>query len=196
MENNEFDQLNDQQPVVEEETFIQPNILDTMDEDERQKYLIDKMKLKNKLLRYKELFPHLLQHFTYRIEDLDNMDIKQLEYLLQEISIAVNTRNSSGLTKMLYFESLRFVEIGSSVLGLKIAGLQQALKENQAVHDCLNELSLKYESDMYMSAEVRLAYLTCTSILSLHKLNSTKSVIDNFLEEKIPEEIKKEFNDL
>jgi hypothetical protein len=167
-----------------------------MEEEDRQKYLIEKMKLKNKILRYKELFPHLLQHFTYRIEDLDKMEIKELEYLLQELSIAVNTRNSSGLTKMLYFEGLRVVEVTSKLVGLKIDGLSEALKQNQAVHDCLNELSLKYENDMYMSVEMRLGYLTCTSILSLHKLNSTKSVIDNFLDEKVPENIEKEFADI
>lgn len=194
MENDNFDQLNDIEQ--QEEPEPQQNPLDAMSEEERQVYIIEKMKLKNKLLRYKELFPHLLQNFNYRIEDLDRLEIKELQYLLEEISIAVNTRNSSGLTKILYFESLRVVEIGSRFVGLKIDGLQEALKQNQAIHDCLNEISLKYENDMYMSPEVRLAYLTSTTILGLHKLNSTKNVIDTFLNDKIPEKIAEEYNDL
>ena len=194
MENNEFDELVEEQ--VTETQNEKVNILDSMEPEDRQKYIIEKMKLKNKLLRYKELFPHLLQNFNYRIEDLDKLEIKELEYLLEEISIAVNTRNSSGLTKMLYFETVRVAETGGRIFGLKIEGLQQALKENQAVHDVLNELSLKYENDMYMAPELRLAYLTSSAILSLHKLNSTKSVIQNFLDEKIPDNIKKEYEDL
>lgn len=195
---NEFDQLADTGNEIDgtPSPSSEPNILDTMEPDERHKYIIEKMKLKNKILRYKELFPHLLQNFTYRLEDLDRMDIKDLNYLLEEISVAVNTRNSSGLTKMLYFESVRIVECGSKLIGLKVDGLQNALKDNQAIHDVLNELSLKYENDMYMAPEIRLAYLTSATILQLHKLNSSSSVINDFLSKKVPESVLKEFSDL
>lgn len=190
---DEFDQLNEQPPVGE---VIPPNPLDEMTKEDRQKYFIEKSKLKNKLLRYKELFPHLLQNFNYRIEDLNRLEIKELQYLLEEIGVAVNTRNSAGLTKILYFESLRVIEFGSKFVGLRVEGLQKALSENQAIHDVLNELSLKYENDMFMAPEIRLGYLTATTILGLHKLNSTKDVITNFLSEKVPDELQKEYNDL
>ena len=192
-EKNEFDQLKgdcDEEEEVEEEPSIE------LEPEERQKLLIEKVKLKNKILRYKELFPHLLQNFNYRLEDLDNLDNKQLSFLIEELSVIVNTRNSSGLTKMLYFETARVFEFGGRFVGLKVDGLQTALKENQAIHDVLNEISLKYENDMYMAPEIRLGYLTAQTILSLHKLNSSQNVISNFLSEKIPETIKKEFEDL
>lgn len=186
---DEFDELAEN---IEEQEPEKINVLDTLTDEDRQKYLIEKIKLKGKILRYKELFPHLLQNFNYRIEDLDKLETNELSYLLEEISIAVNTRNSSGLTKMLYFESLKVVEVTSRLVGLKIDGLQAALKDSQAIHDCLNELSLKYENDMYMAPEVRLAYLTGSTILQLHKLNSTKSVVQNFLNEPVknPDEYK------
>lgn len=194
METNEFDQLEETPPQQQEQE--PPNILDTLTQEERHQYMIEKMKVRNKLLRYKELFPHILQNMSYRLDELDKMELRDLEYLLEETSIAVNTRNSSGLTKMLYFESVRVVEMGGNFIGLKINGLQQALKDNQAIHDCLNELSLKYESDMYLAPEIRLLYLTSSTVLQLHKLNSTSNVIQNFLQEKVPEQIKKEFEDL
>ncbi len=192
---NEFDELRSD-PQIDD---VPPEDVEPVPEltpEERHKLILDKMKLKNKILRYKELFPHLLQNFQYRIEDLDQMEIKDLEYLLEELSVAVNTRNSSGLTKILYFESMRIVEGTSTYVGLQVNGLAEALKQNQAVHDVLNELSLKYESDMYMAPEVRLAYLTATTVLSLHKLNSTGSTINNYLSSKVPENLQKEYKDL
>lgn len=94
------------------------------------------MKLKNKIMRYRELFPHYLSHFEYRIEEIDRMSEREMEFLIEELSVAVNTRNS-GLTKMLYFESCRFLEVGGSMAVLQVffAGLSEALKQNQAIHD-------------------------------------------------------------
>lgn len=113
---NEFDELRSD-PQIDD---VPPEDVEPVPEltpEERHKLILDKMKLKNKILRYKELFPHLLQNFQYRIEDLDQMEIKDLEYLLEELSVAVNTRNSSGLTKILYFESMRIVEGTSTYVG-------------------------------------------------------------------------------
>jgi hypothetical protein len=164
--------------------------------EERQKKMIERMKLKNKIMRYRELFPQYLAHFEYRMEEIDQMTEKEMLFLIEELSIAVNTRNSSGLTKMLYFESCRFLEVGGGMAGLQIAGLSEALRQNQAIHDVLNELSLKYESDMFMQPEIRLAYLTCTTAISLHKLNSNGHVIGNFLKQEVPKNIADEYKDL
>lgn len=194
---SEFDALNEEPQNINEETPINnmPPEID-LSPEERHDIILNKMKLKNKILRYKELFPHMLHNFEYRIEDLDKMEIQELEYILQELSICVNTRNSSGLTKMLYFESMRIIECTGPLFGLQILNLNEALKQNQGIHDILNELSLKYESEMYMPPELRLGYLTATTILSLHKLNSTSSVINEFLNKKIPESIIKDYEDL
>lgn len=164
--------------------------------EERQQKMIERMKLKNKIMRYRELFPHYLSHFEYRIEEIDRMSEREMEFLIEELSVAVNTRNSSGLTKMLYFESCRFLEVGGSMAGLQVAGLSEALKQNQAIHDVLNELSLKYESDMFMQPEIRLAYLTLTTAVSLHKLNSSGNVISGFLKKEVPKNIADEYKDL
>lgn len=164
--------------------------------EERQKKMIERMKLKNKILRYRELFPNYVAHFEYRMEDIDRMSEREMEFLIEELGVAVNTRNSSGLTKMLYFESCRFLEVGGSMAGLQVAGLSEALKQNQAIHDVLNELSLKYESDMFMAPEVRLAYLTLTTAVSLHKLNSTSGIINDFLKKEVPKNLAEEFKDL
>jgi hypothetical protein len=97
---------------------------------------------------------------------------------------------------MLYFESCRVVEFGGAFVGLKMNGLSEALQQNQAIHDVLNEISLKYENDMYMAPEVRLAYLTSMTMLSLHKLNSTESVVREFLTAKVPEKMQEDYRDL
>lgn len=164
--------------------------------EDRQKKMIERMKLKNKIMRYRELFPHHLAHFEYKMQEIDAMSEREMEFLIEELSVAVNTRNSSGLTKMLYFESCKFLEVGGTMVGMHITGLSEALRQNQAIHDVLNELSLKYESDMFMMPEIRLAYLTCTTAISLHKLNSNANIIGDFLKKEVPKSMTDEYKDL
>jgi hypothetical protein len=49
---------------------------------------------------------------------------------------------------------------------------------------------------MYLSPEVRLAFLTSSTILQLHKLNSNKNVINDFLKKKISEKKINDYSDL
>ena len=201
MEFNELDSTTAEPQQQEQPEPPKPNfyISDAGEEltpEERQQKMIARMKLKNKIMRYRELFPHYVSHFEYRMEDFDRMSEREMELLIEELSVAVNTRNSSGLTKMLYFESCRFLEVGGTMAGANIAGLSEALKQNQAIHDVLNELSLKYESDMFMAPEVRLIYLTLTTAVSLHKLNSNSGIINDFLKKEVPKTLAEEFKDL
>lgn len=196
---SEYDQLEKGELIEEDseqEPQIKKNFYENMEPEDRQQKMVERMKLRNKIMRYREMFPKYLEHFEYRIEDLDNMTEGEMEFLIEEMSVAVNTRNSSGLTKMIYFESCRVLEIGGSFVNLQLEGLSNALSQNQAIHDVLNEISLKYESDMFMAPEVRLGYLTLTTALSLHKLNSSQNTINRFLSKTIKKEELKDFDDL
>ena len=114
-EENEQQELEQQEPDPEE--FLTPM--------ERQKLMIEKQKLKNKVLRYKELFPHYMRNIEFKLDDLDNMDIEQLEKLIEELSIIVNTRNSSNLTQMLYFTTTSIFETTSTRFGMQVNGLTE-----------------------------------------------------------------------
>jgi len=102
------------------------------------------LQIKTKILRYKEIFPQQLAVYDYRMENLDSLTTEELKYLLEEISLAVSTRNSSGLTKMFYFSGTELVEKVGCALNFQIQGLSNALQQNAAIHDCLNEIMLKY----------------------------------------------------
>jgi hypothetical protein len=158
--------------------------------------IIEKLKIKNKILRYQCLFPKHLIAFQYKMENLEDLSIDQLKSLLTELEVIVNCQNSAGMTKMVYFEGLRIVEKVSPIFGLKLQGLQAALTDNENVINCLHELQLKYESDSFMAPELRLGYCTLSAILSLHKINAGKEVINSLLSEKVNEKIVKEYEDL
>lgn len=197
---SEYDELEkteliDDSPAPESEQSPpqKPNFYEDLTPEDRQLKMIDRMKLRNKIMRYRELFPKYLEHFEF---DLETMSESEMEILIEEMSVAVNTRNSSGLTKMIYFESVKIAEVGGSLVGLQINGLSEALQQNAAIHDVLNEISLKYENDMYMAPEIRLAYVTLTTALSLHKLNSSQNTISNFLNKPIKKNDLGEFDDL
>lgn len=159
--------------------------------------LITIMKLKNKIIRYKTTFPHIFEkNFSYKFENLDNLSIQDLERLILELSIMVNTQSASGLTKTIYFESVRVAEIVSPYANIQIQGLYTALQQNQGVIDCLNELSLKYEDSTHIEPELRLFYMTLMSAIQIHKLNSSGNTINNFLKKQIPENKTDKYKDL
>jgi hypothetical protein len=181
MENLESEQQ------VEEEEEQQPVKL-TFEE------IKERVLLKRKILQYKVTFPHLLKE--YEFGNLDDLTPEQLENLLTEFQIVVNTSNSGFFTKTLYFESLRIGERISPIVNLRINGLAEALHSQQAVHDTLNELSLKYQDESVTSPEARLAYLTLSTAMSLHKLNTSRDIINSELNKKIDQKTVDEFKDL
>lgn len=186
-ENLSKNQENIEIPQMEEE-LIQPPSKDDM---------IVSMKLKNKIMRYKTSFPHIFEkNFAYKFEHLDEMTNQELENLILELSIMVNSQNSTALTQTIYFEGIRVVEILSPMANIQIQGLHQALKQNQSVIDCLNEISLKYEDATHTEPEIRLVYATIMTAVSLHKLNSSDRTIDNFLQKQLPKETLEKYNDL
>lgn len=196
---SEYDEL-EKTEFIDDEPVIQNNNKNQkyaeyaeMPQEERQEKMIERAKLRNKIMRYRELFPKYTEHFEF---DLESMDESEMEILLEHMHVAVNTRNSAGLTKMLYFETVKATEFCGSFVGLNIDGLSAALQQNQAIHDILDELSLKYENDMYMAPEIRLGYVTLSTAFSLHKLNSSQNTINNFLKKSIKKDDLEEFDDL
>lgn len=190
-----FDSQNNQDPSEQSSVREQPPEVEISRED-RQKIIFTRLQLKTQILRWKETFPQQLSVYDYKMQNLDSLSNGELEELLDELSMAVSTRNSSGLTKMFYYTGAEVFEKGGVMLGFKIQGVANALMQNQAISHCLDEIMLKYEKSLYTPPELRLAYLTMQSIITLHKLNSNQDVINSAMNKKVAPEIATKYKDL
>lgn len=196
---SEFDNLvstTQEQTQMPQQDVQTPIIQYSEDPKERQKQIFERLQLKTQILRWKESFPKQLEVYNYRMETLDNLTNEEMVILLEEMSMAVSTRNSSGLTAMLYFTGVETIERAGTMLGYQIQGVSMALQQNAAIKDCLNELMLKYEQQLYTPPELRLAYLTISTVMTIHKLNSNQNVITNAMNKKVPEDVANKYADL
>ncbi len=188
---SEFDELTNEMAATTGEPNFEPSPVPLTQEQ-----ILEKLKLKSKIFQYRELFPKQLLVYDYKFADFDSMSIAEIQELLIEIQFAVSSRNSAGFTKQIYFSGVQLTERFGTMLNFQLQGLENALQQSQEVHDCLNELSLKYEDMMFMPPEMRLLHCTLQTALALHKVNSSNNTIKEVLSTRLAEDVQKKYEDL
>jgi hypothetical protein len=195
---SEFDVLNElKQPeqVAQEVNYSSAEIYDK-NPDIRRGQLMERLKLKNKILAYQEKFTKELNVYNYKMEKLDEFSNEDLEVFLDEIKLCVRQRNSASMTKGMYFGAVNFVEKTSTKLGYDITGFHNVLYSQEEVHKCLDEISLEYEDSVYMPAYVRLPYITLQVAMSLYQIKKVETIIETGMKQEIKKEIVDEYADL
>lgn len=196
---SEFDELNDLQPVEES---IQPQLdyskgkAYDQNPDIRRGQLMERLKLKNKILAYQEKFTKELKVYDYKMDKLDEFSNEDLEVFLDEIKLCVRQRNSASMTKSMYFGGVNFLEKTATKLGYDITGLHNVLYAQEEIHKCLDEIALEYEDNMYMPAYVRLPYITLQVAMSLYQVKKVENIIENGMKAEIKREFEDEYKDL
>lgn len=205
---SEFDQLNNLSAAPEnietnEATVLEENPTDfskaehyDTDPETRRGQLMERLKLKNKILQYQEKFSEELKVYDYKMDKLDQLSNPDLEIFLDEIKIAVRQRNSLSMTKSFYFGAANFIEKGACKLGYDIKGFHNVLYQQKEIHKCLDEIALEYEDSLYMPAHVRLPYITLQVALSLHTIRNTENIINNEMKKNVSKEVIDEYADL
>lgn len=106
--------------------------------EERFERILSEQRLKNKILRYKVSFGKYLLAYDYKIEQMDELSMDQLERLAQEIEIAVSCRTSGNMLKSYYIGSVQMVEKVAPLLSMNLQGLSAVLENNQAIQETLD----------------------------------------------------------
>ena len=166
------------------------------DPDTRRAQLMERLKLKNKILQYQEKFAEELKVYDYKMNQLDELSNPDLEVFLDEVKIAVRQRNSANMTKSFYFGMTNFVEKSACSMGYDITGFHNVLYQQKEIHKCLDELSLEFEDSLYIPAHVRLPYLTLQVALSIHSIRNTENIIKNEFKKKVDIETQAKYQDL
>lgn len=164
--------------------------------EDRFERILTEQRLKNKILRYKVSFGKYLLAYDYKIEQMDELSIEQLEKLVQEIEIAVSCRTSGNMLKSYYIGSVQMVEKVAPLLSLNLQGLSAVLENNQAIQETLDELSIKYDVLQAQPPEARLAFLTLQTIMALNNRNRQIDAVKNVVNEPVKKEIIEKYADL
>jgi hypothetical protein len=127
---------------------------------------------------------------------LNELDLYQLKVLLSNIQFKLSSSNSSKLFESGFFLVSSQLESTACYLNYDISGLTQALKHNNEIHECLKELSCKYDVSKYVSPESRLIMAISLSAYSIYNQNNMKTKFNAFLEKPIDDKIKEKYNNL
>jgi hypothetical protein len=154
----------------------------------------ERLKLINAIKSYERRWAFLVQT---DMEVLKTMDIESLNNLLKEHQFNVAHHNSSQINREAFFLGTSVVEyVGCRFTNLKLQGLASTMASNQAIIDCVDELSMKYGAMVHIEPEYRLCYLTLITILAVHNANSQKEMIKDHFQNEVSPELVNKYKDL
>ena len=127
---------------------------------------------------------------------LNELDLYQLKVLLSNIQFKLSSSNSSKLFESGFFLISSQIESTACYLNYDITGLTQALRHNEEIHECLKELSCKYDVLKYVSPESRLIMAVSLSAYSIYNQNNMKTKFNAFLEKPVDEKLQNTYKNL
>jgi hypothetical protein len=144
---------------------------------------IDKSALLDKLVAYKERFPHLKKRNNVSAKSSAEDILDELHYYEMQLG----SKQDSNMGAMILHGSMVAVEaIHRDVfnpLGLNLQGLAKVTKDNMAeFQPIVDELMIKYGAGMYMSPEMRLVLSIGALVMTVHGANSGDARIAHALE--------------
>jgi hypothetical protein len=127
---------------------------------------------------------------------LNELDLYQLKVLLSNIQFKLSSSNSSKVFESGFFLMSSQIESTVCYLNYDISGLTQSLRHNEEIHECLKELSCKYDVTKYVSPESRLIMAVSMSAYSIYNQNNMKVKFNTFLEKPIDEKLQNTYKNL
>ena len=127
---------------------------------------------------------------------LNELDLYQLKVLLSNIQFKLSSSNSSKLFESGFFLASSQIESTAGYFNYDLSGLTQALRHNEEIHECLKELSCKYDVTKYVSPESRLIMAVSLSAYSIYNQNNMKVKFNTFLEKPVDEKIQNTYKNL
>ena len=108
----------------------------------------------------------------------------------------MSSSNSSKLFESGFFLISSQIESTACYLNYDISGLTQSLRHNEEIHECLKELSCKFDVTKYVSPESRLIMAVSMSAYSLYNQNNMKVKFNQFLEKPVDEKTQNNYKNL
>ena len=141
---------------------------------------IERRKLLRKIHRYSSLFKNEVKDMP--LSDAPTLPLTQLRVLSEDVEFMVATRKSSQASRTLFLSGCTVAETISKPFGLKLTGLTNVCAANEELLSTIDELSVKYESNVMVTVEQRLMLQMGQLCIAIHRHNSsTESVAETRL---------------
>lgn len=173
--------------IQNEINIIQPPIFTPEESKSRRMKII-------KIQRY-------IQNFEFDLIEFKNIDLTnksniELDGYLEEIQLIIGNRNANNMLAIGYTHGLSIIEGMGSYLNMDLQGLSMVCIKDQAIRDCLKELSIEYMSMNYVKPQYRIVALTLCTAMSLDNKNKENKIINNYIEKNIDDDFKDKFKEL
>jgi len=144
---------------------------------------LDKSALLDKVLAYRERFPHLKKRNNVSVKSSADDILDELHY----IELQLGSRQDGSVGAMVLHGSMVAVESLTrdvwNPLSLNLNGLAKVTKDNMGeFQPILDELMIKYGAGMYMSPETRLVLAVGAMMVTVHSANNGDPRIAQALE--------------
>ena len=149
---------------------------------------VERRQLLRKIFRYRTMFKE--ETADLPISQAPDLNMTQLRSLSDDVEFMVACRRSATQSRRVFLTGVSVAEAIAQPIGFKIKGLTQVIQAEDDVMKTVDEISIKYESDMMVAPEIRLGMTLAHLCLTLHKLNSAAETQpgeisqENFSEEK------------
>ena len=147
-----------------------------------------------KIQRYIQNFDSLL--FEFKNIDYSSKKVEELDNYLEEIRLIVTNKNSNNLLGIGYTQGIGLIESMAPYLNMDLQGLSAICARNEAINDCLKEISIEYLNTRYMKPTYRIAILTAGIAIQLNSVNKSNKIINSYLDKKLDEDLKNKYNDI
>jgi len=112
------------------------------------------------------------------LENAPTLPLTQLRVLSEDVEFMVATRKSSQASRTLFLSSCTVAETISKPFGLKLTGLTNVCASNEELLSTVDELAVKYESNMMVSVEQRLMLQMGQLCIAIHRHNSSTAEVE------------------
>ena len=167
---------NEEDDVVLEPLQKQPKIIIDKEEAEERRRLMYQIRLYEKTFDFVSLERY----------DIDSLDNKELESVLNDIRFQVSNQNSMNFSKNLLGIGCQVTEsVCCTFSPIRAEGFASMMLQDPSVDSTLKEIFIEMQSLQYIPPANRLLYLSAMNLLSCHQMNRAKSNIEQELETDI-----------
>ena len=125
-----------------------------------------------KISRYRSLFKAELADIS--TSGLDTMTLESLQDLQRDCEFLVGTRRSAKAVRGLFLGGLQGVELAGPLIGFKLAGLANVAAASEDLLQTVDEVGIKYESQLYVDPVARLCLGVAQLALAVDAHNRRK----------------------
>jgi hypothetical protein len=157
-----------------EETLMSPEDLE------------ERRKLLRKMHNYQRMFKDEVKDLP--LSDAPNMSLTNLRNLADDTEFMVATRKSSQASRTIFLSACTITEGLTKPIGIKLNGLTNVCAGNEELLSTIDELAIKYESDMCMAVEHRFMLQMGQLCFAIHSHNKTLEAKSSDVQEQTPEQ--------